>query len=203
MDLIVFYRNVNHSEKEVEKMFLEISKFDPYIVGIFGSDKLIKTNLVKGMKRLSYTYEKLDESHDSIYLFIKGDIAGKIERKFSRTGEKKYFIHYKILFREKYYEVICTELEDTNVSTKRKQIQELENYTSELGNVIILCNTYLTDYQEPPLMLPKGGFYDAWREKGTEANKITRNGERPDRIWYKDLYCKDYQVGLNHLKCSF
>ena len=103
---------------------------------------------------------------------------------------------------------VCTsQLEDDSsagASFRKQQIQELNKIFTNEQRVIFAGDTCITAYQTGSHKTPEG-WIDAWKEKGTEEEKITfrletddpDTGDRRDQIWVKGLGVKEFGIAYD------
>lgn len=100
---------------------------------------------------------------------------------------------------------ICSSKLNNNVTKKKREIIEIPHILKSLNNVILGCDTTITNYQKY-LSHPRD-WEDAWIEAGDDNNNLTmdcdknlfcgRNiRDRCDRVWFKsdNLECTDFEL---------
>lgn len=105
---------------------------------------------------------------------------------------------------------LCSSKLNENVTKKKKQLVEIPHTLKFLNNIILGCDTTITNYQK--YLSHPIDWSDAWIEAGDDNNELTmdcdknlfcrRNiRDRCDRIWFKseEIECIDFEIFKDEL----
>lgn len=197
----VLVYGVEQSKIYVANLIHHVHQTRPHIIIIFNTSKILVEHLTRELKNESYTANQFSNwnVNDGYYIFTHSESTQIIYKNFKEFSVSRIplrgFIQLSVNYLSKTYDIVAAST-DADVSTKRRQLNELGNYLSATSNpVIIGVDGKFQRWQEPPLLL-HDSFRDCWREVGTSSNENTNTArDRYDRVWYNShAECVTYRV---------
>jgi len=207
----VLSQNINYLLPSVEKrlnlLIKNIKDKNPTFICIQDSSRRTTEYLCRELSLLKYSKfipPNAYKQETTCLVFSKLNIEEKEFINFSGQTDKGLCLG-KVTIEDNIEFWICSSKLNNNVTKKKRELQEIPHTLKYLNNVILGCDTTITNYQKY-LSHPRD-WCDAWLEAGSDDNELTmdcdknlfcgRNiRDRCDRIWFRSevIECIDFEL---------
>lgn len=184
---------------EIKEILDAILRCDPDVIAMQGLTKQNCDAVFRIMKQQGYSFSRFDqtglprEEFETLFTRNEIPILKKEYRPFIRSQQRKGLSTYLITAGSHTQHpinlwIFTGKLEDgaPGNSIRKTQIIEIDAERSKHNQtpVIFAGDTSIPSWQSSDSSFrPPGGWYDAWREKGTSQNEKTSLYDRMDQIW--------------------
>lgn len=187
--------SVERSLKSIPWVVQICRTYIPDIVCIFGLDKNVASKLYQEMKFEGYSAERnisCDACIDGMNIFTIDSTMTRIykfTKHFFKTKNERQFLHITAAMASKVNIDIIAVSFDADLACKRGQYEEIGTYVENLNNVVVVADSKILKWQEPP-EISVSGLTDVWKEYGTASNEANMINDRVDRVYTNNVITK-------------